>query len=280
MVFDNQQTVPRQRGELCGGRTVDPVGWQNDEKGTVFLTFSNLNRFSEKMRHAVFTRIGGFSQFPFDSLNTSKQNGDDPQAVENNRRVIRQIVGARQIVFPRQTHGDTVVVVGENAILQGIPENPVADALITNIPGLFIAIQVADCQAIMLYDPENNVVGNVHSGWRGSVAGIIGKTITAMKTEFGTRPQRLKAAIGPSLGPCCAEFVNYHNEIPKRYWKYMDHHCHFDFWAITTDQLVRAGVPGDNIANHRVCTKCRKDFFYSYRGEKQTGRFAAVIGVR
>ncbi len=267
--------------KACAHNKTDPVGLETGENGAAFLTFPQLNCFSKKMRHAVFTRGGGFSRFPFNSLNTSMQNGDDPEAVAKNRRVIGCIIGARQIVFPRQVHADTVAVLSGNVDLATAPaEIPTADALITDIPGLFIAIQIADCQAVMLYDPENNAVANIHSGWKGSVANIIGKTVAVMTKTFGTHAHRLKAAIGPSLGPCCAEFVNYHDEIPERYWEYMDHRCCFDFWAISTEQLVQAGVPAGSIENHRICTKCRTDYFYSYRGEKETGRFTALIGVR
>ena len=140
---------------------------------------------------------------------------------------------------------------------------------------------MADCQAILLYDPVRRVVANVHSGWRGSVSDIAGKTVAAMENRFGCRGRNLVAAIAPSLGPCCAEFRNYREEIPESFWRYKDGAEHFDFWKISRDQLAAAGLTPDNIHAGGLCTRCRTDLFYSYRGEaRQTGRFAAVIGLR
>ena len=126
-------------------------------------------------------------------------------------------------------------------------DNPVAasrsgDALITAVPGLALAVQVADCQAILIYDPVRRVVANVHSGWRGSINEIASKTVVAMGQKFGCRSVDMVAAIGPSLGLCCAEFVNYRTEIPESLWKYKDNTNHFDFWKISRDQLVIGGL--------------------------------------
>ncbi|MBW1984000.1 MAG: polyphenol oxidase family protein, partial [Deltaproteobacteria bacterium] len=89
----------------------------------------------------------------------------------------------------------------------------------------------------------------------------------------------LIAGIGPSLGPCCAEFVNYKKEIPEAYWTYKNQDNYFDFWAVSKDQLCNAGVLPENTHLSKICTKCHTDRFYSYRGEGTTGRFAAVIGL-
>jgi copper oxidase (laccase) domain-containing protein len=88
------------------------------------------------------------------------------------------------------------------------------------------------------------------------------------------------AGIGPSLGPCCAEFINYREEIPQVYWRYKDADHNFDFWSLSREQLLHAGVPAKNIETSRICTRCRTDEFFSYRAAKTTGRFAAVIGLK
>jgi copper oxidase (laccase) domain-containing protein len=123
------------------------------------------------------------------------------------------------------------------------------------------------------------VVANVHSGWRGSLKNIIGRTVNIMGT-LGVRPPDIIAGISPSLGPCCAEFMNYKQEIPKKFWVYKDGDDHFDFWSLSRDQLGNAGVLPENVCLSKMCTKCCTDLFYSYRGEKTTGRFAAVIGLK
>jgi len=99
-----------------------------------------------------------------------------------------------------------------------------------------------------------------------------------MEKEFDSKPGNIVTGISPSLGPCCAEFVNYKDEIPEEFWKYKDDSDHFDFWAISSDQLCNAGVLKKNIYLSEICTRCNTDLFYSFRGEGTTGRFAAVIG--
>jgi YfiH family protein len=168
------------------------------------------------------------------------------------------------------------------AVASGPPDGrrPEVDALVTAARGRYLTIQVADCQAVMVYDPVRRVVANIHSGWRGSIGNIIGRTLQEMTTAFGTAAGDLIAAIGPSLGPCCAEFVHYRKEIPRSFWPYKNTDHHFNFWAISHDQLCEAGVPTGHIFTSKLCTRCHTDRFFSYRGEGTTGRFAAVIGLR
>jgi YfiH family protein len=152
--------------------------------------------------------------------------------------------------------------------------------MVTNQSGRFLVVQVADCQPILMYDPRRRVVANVHAGWRGSVANIVGRTLRVMHRRFGCLAGDVRVGIGPSLGPCCAEFIHYQQEIPQPLWAYRRDSAHFDFWAMTRDQLVAAGVPENHIQVSRLCTKCNTDRFFSYRGEKTTGRFPAVIGLK
>ncbi len=139
----------------------------------------------------------------------------------------------------------------------------------------------------MVYDPAKKVIANIHSGWRGSINNIIEKTILTMNTRFDCNPKDMIAGIGPSLGPCCGEFLNYRTEIPEKYHKYMTGSCMFDFWAMSTDQLVEAGLKLENIESSGLCTRCQDELFYSYRRamagspteNKSTGRMATVITI-
>jgi YfiH family protein len=160
------------------------------------------------------------------------------------------------------------------------PQALIADAVVTDRSENYLVIQVADCQSVLMYEPVRRVVANVHSGWRGSIQNIIGCTVDAMKQYFGCSPDDILAGIGPSLGPCCAQFINYETEIPKEFWDYKDPDDHFDFWAISTDQLMKAGVRERNIESSQMCTRCRTEEFFSFRAEKTTGRFASVIGLK
>ncbi len=216
------------------------------------------------------------SQAPYDSLNVGMGVGDVPGDVAENRHRVAECLSADHLVFARQVHGTTAHVIDEDH-LPGT--SLTGDALITDRPGKFIAVQVADCQPILLFDPVKRVAATVHSGWRGSVENVIGRTVSAMSESFDCRPENLLAGIGPSLGPCCGEFIHYRQELPEELWKYGDEANRFDFWAVSRDQLAACGVKSENIQVSGLCTKCRTDLFFSYRGENTTGRFTAVIGL-
>ena len=242
--------------------------------GAAWYQFEHLAQFPE-IDHGVFPRTAGSSAAPFDRLNVSLSVGDAPDAVARNRRLVSRCLGAEALVFVSQVHGADVRVVED-----GLTPETAADALATARPGKFLAVQVADCQAILIYDPRRRVVANVHAGWRGSIAGIAARTVEVLGRRFGCAAGDLLVGIGPSLGPCCAEFVNYRTEIPRELWGYRRDAVFFDFWQITRDQLRDAGVAGEHIRDSGWCTRCHTERFFSYRGEKQTGRFPAVIGLR
>ena len=227
--------------------------------------------------HGVFKRYGGVSPAPWDSQNVSFGLGDDPQNVRANREGIKKALGCAYLVSARQVHESRVFFVkedpGSDLEVEGF------DALITNVAGLGLMIQQADCQAVMLFDPAEKAVGIAHVGWRGSVADIIANTVSAMGDAFKTDPADLIAAISPSLGPCCAEFVNYGTELPVSLHGYQVRPYYFDFWSISRNQLCTAGVRPENIHSAAICTCCTRDYF-SYRRDRVTGRFASVIGTR
>lgn len=238
------------------------------------LAFSALA--SHPIFHGVFNRRGGCSPAPWDSLNVSLGLGDNYENVMVNRRRIRKILRCAQLVSARQVHGRQVYVVVEK------PESDLEvngyDAMITNIAGIGLMVQQADCQAVLLFDPVKRSVGIVHSGWRGSVANIISRTVSAMRNHFATAAADLVAAVSPSLGPCCAEFKNYRKELPGSFHSHQVRPEYFDFWAISHNQLRMAGVMPENIHIAGICTCCNHDFF-SYRRDRNTGRFASVIGL-
>ena len=252
-----------------------------NHNGTSFFQFENLKDLPQ-IRHGIFTRHCGHSTGPFQSLNVSLGLGDAAEHVRKNRQIISQAIGGHDLVFVEQVHGDQAVILKSKK--SGTDDGNdqaigVGDALVTNVSRKFLTTQLADCQSILLYDPMQRVVANVHSGWRGSIKNILGKTVGAMKKHFKCSSADVIAGIGPSLGPCCAEFVNYRREIPPRFWHYKSAADHFDLWALSADQLMAAGVLRENIEAANICTKCNTQTFFSYRGEGQTGRFAAVIGI-
>jgi hypothetical protein len=252
------------------------------QSGVSFYQFNNLIAGSG-IDHRIFSRNAGHSQPPFASLNVGFGIGDSPKNVSANRGIISRCMGAGRPVFARQVHGCEIAVLSRDSEKGGIAAAGralTADAMVTDIIGRNLVIQVADCQAVLLYEPSRRVIANVHCGWRGSIQNIIGRTVAVMVRHFNCRPGRIRAGIGPSLGPCCAEFINYSTEIPKEFWRYKDLNAHFDFWSLSRDQLKRAGVAEINIEFGGICTRCHTDDFFSYRAQKTTGRFAAVIGLR
>jgi len=274
------------------------------KNGVSFLEFEKLAKLPG-IKHGIFTRNAGVSTGPFRSLNISFGVGDDDRNVRRNREIISKCLNEKDFVFADQVHGSRVMVFSKdnnNSITFDIdfssavepPEilskqicvsNPDSehkhvDALVTNIRKKILAIQVADCQSVIMYDPVQQVVANVHSGWRGSINNIIGFTIKVMKKSFGCFAGDIVAGIGASLGPCCAEFVNYGKEIPKKYWKYKDDDDHFDFWSLSRDQLCQAGILIDNVDLSRLCTKCDPDRFFFFFLRGTTGRFASIIGLK
>ena len=254
-------------------------GWTpvNRRGGLPYYRFANMTH-QRGIVHGIFTRQGGKSQAPFNSLNTGLGIGDRADAVAENRRRVAACLGVNSLMFIHQVHGSGIKVFREGKG-KGPCHNAVGDAMVTDMPGIGLAIQVADCQAVVLYDPVCGVVANVHSGWRGSIVNIIGRTVETMTEEFGCDPGNLLAGVGPSLGPCCAEFVNYQQEIPEKWWSYRVSEDHFDFWAMSRYQLHKAGIPSENIEITGHCTHCHPEQFFSYRAEGITGRFVVVAGL-
>ena len=230
--------------------------------------------------HGIFTCEGGVSKAPFASLNLGCHVGDTARSVQDNRSRVRQALGFHHLVSVRQVHGDRILQV-DRRHFQAEPEG--YDALISSMPGVGVLIQHADCQAILLEDRATKIVAAVHCGWRGSVLDLIGQTIHCLRMEYNVAPAELLAVIGPSLGPCCAEFVRYKNELPEWMHVFQVRPHHFDFWAISRKQLLDAGVLPDHIDTAGLCTRCNPQFF-SYRraratADSVTGRNGSVIGL-
>jgi hypothetical protein len=109
---------------------------------------------------------------------------------------------------------------------------------------------------------------------------MAGRVIERMEKEFGCRAGSLYAAISPSLGPCCAEFVTYRDIFPPCFRRFMVRENYFDLWALTRFQLQEAGLAAEKISVAGLCTKCRTDLFFSYRAEGVTGRFCIAAMLR
>jgi YfiH family protein len=219
--------------------------------------------------HGMFCRHGGVSGPPFASLNLSFHVGDNPAHVIANRQTVKQRLGLEQLVSAAQVHGSHVVLAED---VRQDTEHAAADALITRQPGVGLLIQQADCQAVLFHDPVRRAVAAAHSGWKGSALNIISATVRMMQSHCGTDPADLRVVISPSLGPCCAEFVNWRTELPAFMHRHQVRENHFDFWAVSQEQLLAAGLQRQNIERIGICTVCDPRFFSYRRAVKEQGR--------
>lgn len=227
----------------------------------------------DDLRCISLTRWGGVSLPPYNDLNVGLNVGDDREAVEENLQIVSRILDARKMVSIQQVHGSRLAVIDSPVHQTGLGG---VDGLLTDMRGISLLIQHADCQAVVLYDPENRAIANIHCGWKGSVSNILIKAVRKMVRVYSSHPENLWASISPSLGPCCAEFRDWKNLLPRTLHGFQTAPAHFDFWAITLWQLRSAGLPSEQIETSRICTACSKDYF-SYRREGVTGRNATAI---
>jgi hypothetical protein len=257
---------------------------RQEKNGLVTYHFAHLADEGLGLAHAVFTRLGGASHDPFASLNLGHTVGDDEASVgENHRRIFAHLgLSADQVVTPHQVHSNRVAPVTGRDAGQVLART---DGLITATPGLGLLLRFADCQPILLYDPEHHALGLIHAGWRSIAQGIARRAVEAMAEAFGTRPPALLAGLGPAIGPCCytvghevAAAMGY--ALPN-WQKAMapegDEQWRLDLSAANTQQLVAAGLKKKQIEAANLCTSCHRDEFFSHRGDRgRTGRFAAV----
>lgn len=249
---------------------------KNKAKGT----FAARN--GAQCRYELFDRQGGVSTGIFTSLNVGAYVGDEEEAVRENRRRVRTSLGVHFLLSAKQVHGTGIYCLKEPLVEDTEIED--VDALITDLADVGLMIQQADCQTVLLFDPVKAVIAAVHCGWRGSVQGILTKVIANMVENYGTVQADLQAVISPSLGPCCAEFVNYRRELPEEFHRFMVRDNYFDFWQISKFQLMNAGIPEKNIETTSVCTCC-SDNYFSYRRATRlsggvTGRNCSVISLQ
>jgi polyphenol oxidase len=284
------------------------------QSGVHLLTATNLARFPWLV-HGFSTRTGGGSAvYGGDALNLGFTKHDSRRAVEHNRAVFLQELAATNgkkhwpLVTLRQIHSDIIHCVSQ------LPEKPLAgDGLITSAPEVLLAIQTADCLPVILVDAKRRSVGAFHAGWRGTLKRIVEKGVGEMRRWFGSEPSDIRAAIGPSVHSCCYEVgpevrekfesqfayaselfreVKESDSIREKYpllflsarppgHTPLPQRIFLDLVEANRRQLIGAGALPKNITASGLCTACRTDLLFSYRGEKGvTGRMMGVVGIR
>ncbi len=260
---------------------------------TEYLRFPEFEKYPF-VRQAFSTRRGGVSGGPFSSMNLAFGRGDpDENVLENYHRLCAAAgIPFSSLVSAVQVHSDRVLRVGAADRGTGIFRPPFpesADALVTNTPGVTLVIHTADCVPIFLLDPEHRAVGLAHAGWRGTALRIGKAAVMTMEREFGSRPEKLLAGIGPSIGPCCFEvdppvrdvFASMKEIGPEGFIRGgVGEKSYIDLWEANRRILESAGVPEKSITEAGICTKCHADRFFSHRaaGEKRGG-LSAFLGI-
>lgn len=241
--------------------------------------------------NAFSCRLHGESTVVEGSLNLALHVGDDSEAVLKNRRAFADILGVDSEKFTacEQVHGSEVVCVTQKFVGSGAVNftDTVkgADALITNLPNVPLILFFADCVPLIFADAVTGAIGIAHGGWRGTVAEIATKTVSAMMREFGSKAEDIIVGIGPSIGECCFEVddavysqVEKYKEcfIKQDNGKYM---MNLQLW--NEKLLVDAGIKPYNIYQSGICTKCNNELFFSYRAESgKTGRMGVAVWKR
>ncbi|MEJ2447000.1 MAG: peptidoglycan editing factor PgeF [Anaerolineales bacterium] len=247
----------------------------------VFYQFPNFTGTS--LIHGVFTRLGGVSEAPWDTLNLGGTVGDDPSAVMENLDRLVTALNSRtdQLAQVRQIHSARVV-----RIDRPVDALEKADAMITNQPGPLLLMRFADCVPILLFDPKTRSAGIAHAGWQGTIKGVASQVVLEMRREYGTDPEDLVVGIGPSIGPDHYQIGSDVIELVEE--TFLENarqllirdgdEVKLDLWKANRINLEHVGVK--NIIVSGICTGCNLDHWFSHRAELgRTGRFASVIGL-
>ncbi|MBE1443205.1 peptidoglycan editing factor PgeF [Paenibacillus sp. OAS669] len=254
---------------------------------------------------AGFTsRHGGVSKKEFSSLNCGLHVMDQPEDVIVNRERLAEALNIelQDSTYAEQVHGNEVQVVTSEHAGAGTLSREEAiqskDAFITNEPGIFLHALFADCVPLFFFDPVHRAVGLAHAGWKGTVLQIARKTVEAMERQYGTKAERVLAAIGPSIQACCYEvddkvisqiqhtmdelnIVNQQGDQAAPIYEIKENgKYNLSLQQMNRQIMIKAGILPSHIEISSLCTSCRTDLFFSHRKEGgKTGRMAAWIGL-
>ena len=243
----------------------------------------------QRIRHAFFTRQGGVSDGVYASLNCGFGSRDNPAKVEENRAIAAGRLGlpAERLVTCHQIHGTTAITV-ERAWRHDA--NPRADGMVSAVPGIALGVLAADCAPVLFADPQARIIGAAHGGWRGTLGGVMERTVAAM-TAQGAAPARIRAGIGPCIAQPSYEVGA---EFPATFAAAdpdsdgffkpgaRPGHFLFDLPGYIAHRLTRLGLAAVERAPHD--TAAEEALFFSYRraclrGDNDYGRGLAAIAL-
>lgn len=259
------------------------------ENGVPYLVYPMLEK-TGVVKHGFTTRLGGVSKGYCSTMNISTTRGDDPEAVEENKRRLAGAIGVRgeDMTFTHQTHTVNVAVVREEDRGRRFMET---DGMVTDVPGICLVTFYADCVPLYLVDPVRKVIGLSHSGWRGTVNRMGQVTLEKMQEVYGTDPKDVVAAIGPSICQDCYEVSEdvidrFKDSFSRKDWKdlfYRKENGKYQLNLWRANELVfwEAGILPEHIAVTNLCTHCNPDILFSHRttGDKR-GNLSALLALK
>lgn len=258
-------------------------------EGVPLLTYPLLEK-TEFVTHGFTTRMGGVSEGYCSTMNISTTRGDAPEVIEENRKRLARALGVNveDFTYTHQTHTTNVAVVREEDRGKRFMET---DGMVTNVPGICLVTFYADCVPLYFVDPVHRAIGLSHSGWRGTVGRMGQVTLEKMKEVYGTRPEDVYAAIGPSICQDCYEvsgdvIEEFQKSFSKSVWpqlfyKKENGKYQLNLWKANQLVLTEAGVAEQKIAVTNLCTHCNPEILFSHRstGVKR-GNLSALLAIK
>ena len=254
-----------------------------------FWKITSFEKFGVKA--LFFQRKGGFSNSPYNTLNLGLNTKDESENIRKNREKILEIIEPYSYlpVCANQIHENNIKIISSRHAGQGWQEYstaiPNTDGLITSMPGLPLAITVADCLPVLIADEAGKVVAAIHAGWRGLVKKIISKAIKKIKEEFDISSNSLKVALGPAIGPKAFKINGdtlacLSNLDPKAVCEIgLATHKGFDLWQAAQNELITQGIKKNKITIIRECTFSHAKEYFSFRRDGETGRMLGIIQI-
>lgn len=274
-----------------GARTTELI----EEGETPFLRFPALAK-TGLVVHGFSTRLGGVSEGCLASMNVSFARGDREENVRENYRRLSRAIGfsCENLVFSDQTHTTNVRVVTEEDRGKGFTrprDYREVDGLVTNVPGLTLVTFYADCVPLFFVDPVRRAIGLSHSGWRGTVGKIGKRTVELMGETYGSRPEDLIAAIGPSICQACYEvsadvIERFQKAFPREVWGELfdqkeNGKYQLNLWRANQLILREAGLLESRIYTTDVCTCCNPTLLFSHRASQgKRGNLGAFLSLK
>lgn len=266
-----------------------------EQAGVPFFVFPSIEKTGAVV-HGFSTRLGGVSEGIFSSMNVSFTRGDQEEAVRENYRRLGAAMGfsCENLVCSDQTHTVNLRVVTEEDRGKGFvrPKDYTdIDGLVTDVPGLVLAAFYADCVPLYLVDPVRRCIGLSHAGWRGTVGKIGKKTVELMREQYGSSPEDLVAAIGPSICQSCYEvskdvIEKFQEAFDERFWPELFYEkgggkYQLNLWRANELGFLEAGVRAERIAAAGVCTCCNPELLFSHRASRgRRGNLGAFLMLK